>query len=47
MTPSSVSRDDSEEDVFTATLYGEARGEVTKGIEAVAHVILTRAKLNR
>lgn len=31
-------------DIMARTIYGEARGETQKGMEAVAHVILNRVK---
>lgn len=37
--------DPSDVDVFAKTLYGEARGEGLKGIEAVASVIINRLKV--
>ena len=38
---------DDEIDIFARTLYGEARGEGLKGIEAVASVILNRVMASK
>lgn len=35
-----------EEEIFSKTIYGEARGESLAGQEAVANVILNRVKMN-